>query len=338
MCFDADVRSELIKAGFISSAPHWHWERQFPGSIPVWDGVEFVFSGNFSDCEIVFVFDAIPEELSGRVFAKRNMFIASEPASVKTYQSEFLAQFDCVLTTDRNTRHPNVIFGQLGLPWLVGAYDADGKVLNKPMAIDDFREFRPAKSKLISVVSSSKAYTEGHRARLEFVEKLKSHFGCEVDVFGRNINGFGDKTEVLSAYRYHIAIENSSYPDYWTEKLSDPLLMLTYPIYHGCPNIGEYFTPGTLTQIDIADHDRALRTINAVIESDVARLAMPKLEEARRRILSEHNLFHILSSFARGASDSSSCKRCLFPEKSFARRRRKDRWSWDKLLAKMIRR
>ena len=73
--------------------------------------------------------------------------------------------------------------------------------------------------------------------------RLREHFGDRLDVFGRGINDFADKEEALAPYRYHISLENSSDKDYWTEKISDPLLTLTYPIYHGCENLEDYL-PG----------------------------------------------------------------------------------------------
>ena len=43
------------------------------------------------------------------------------------------------------------------------------------------------------MISSNKAFTDGHRQRLKFVEALKEHFGENIDVFGRGINSFADK-------------------------------------------------------------------------------------------------------------------------------------------------
>ncbi|WP_422040728.1 glycosyltransferase family 10 domain-containing protein [Roseibium sp.] len=306
----------MIRAGFVSSSPQWHWERQFPGSRPVWDGVEFVFSGSFDNCDIVFVFDAVPDDLSGRLSAPRSMFIASEPASVKTYNHDFLAQFDRVLTTDRSTRHPHVIFGQLGLPWHVGVWDNTGAMLSEPMTLDDFEVFQPTKTKSVSVVTSNKAFTEGHRARLEFVRRLKAYFGDEIDLFGRNINNFGDKLEVLSEYRYHIAIENSSYDDYWTEKLSDPFLTNTYPIYYGCANISQYFDLRAVSPFDLADEDGAIATIKRLIESDEAERVGEHMREAKRKVLREHNLFAILAKAASTVwSDTTGRRHSLFTER-----------------------
>lgn len=298
----------MIKAGFVSNIPKWHWIRQFPQPAPVWDDVLFQFGGDLESCDVVFVFDGIPEELSGRLNPRLAVFVASEPANVKSYLSGFLSQFDSVLTTDRATRHPQTAFGQVGLPWHVGAWSNSGALLDKPLGFADFETFHPPKTKLVSVVASNKAFTPEHRERLDFVRKLKDYFGDEVDVFGRNINGFGDKTEVLSDYRYHIALENCSYADYWTEKLADPFLTLTYPIYHGCPNIEQYFSSGALTQIDIYDFDSAIRSIKTVIESDLAETAQPALVAARRRVLYDHNLFAILAKMARQLKDEGKSR------------------------------
>ncbi|WP_320194769.1 glycosyltransferase family 10 domain-containing protein [Agrobacterium rosae] len=309
----------LIKAGFISSSSEWQWERQFPDNITVWNGVDFIFSGDFHDCDVLFVFDAIPLDMVGKIHANRSVFIASEPASIKTYHPDFLNQFDFVLTTDTTTRHRNVSFGQIGSPWHIGAWDNNGHLLSTPMNYRNFETLSPPKTKSISVVSSNKARTEGHRARLEFVQKLKSYFGTEIDVFGRNINGFGDKSEVLNDYRYHIAIENSCYPDYWTEKLADPYLSLTYPIYYGCPNITDYFSKESLAPIDIANPENAIVIIRDLIESDRAETARPHLEESRRRVLNEHNLFSILSVLTTDIVKMDRSMNDLEAEKYFSR-------------------
>ena len=60
-------------------------------------------------------------------------------------------------------------------------------------------------------------------------------------IFGKGINGFEDKWDTLRDYKYHIVIENSSFDDYWTEKLADNYLAECFPFYHGCKNINKYF-------------------------------------------------------------------------------------------------
>lgn len=305
----------VIRAAFVSSSSYWPWLRQFPNGDPVWGGVEFVFSGDLDACDVLIAFDALPDDLSGKLSVKHAIFVASEPLGVKRYDRVFLSQFDSVLTTDPGTRHHHVLFGQVGLPWHLGVYDPGGAHLDHAMTYDDLKTFHPDKDRLVSVVSSDKAFTEGHRVRLEFVEALKRYFGDEIDYFGRNTNGFGDKVEVLARYRYHIAIENCNYKDYWTEKLADPILSLTYPIFFGCPNISDYFSSGVLTQIDITDHDAALSAVKRLIESDVDERARPHLAEARRLVLNDYNLFAVLAPVAANVASKAPRARRLYSER-----------------------
>jgi hypothetical protein len=51
----------------------------------------------------------------------------------------------------------------------------------------------------------------------------------------------GASKEPLFDSMFHIAIENTSIKNYFSEKLLDCFRSHTVPIYYGCPNIGEYF-------------------------------------------------------------------------------------------------
>ncbi len=51
----------------------------------------------------------------------------------------------------------------------------------------------------------------------------------------------GASKEPLFNSMFHIAIENCSIKNYFTEKLIDCFQSRTVPIYYGCKNIGEYF-------------------------------------------------------------------------------------------------
>ncbi|MBN8183046.1 glycosyltransferase family 10 domain-containing protein [Roseibium aggregatum] len=309
-------------AGFLSSAQDWHWERQFPQSIPVWGDIEFIFSGDFEKCDVLIVFDGLPDHYCGNISAKSCVFVASEPSNVKTYESEFLSQFDLVLTTDRSCKHRAVQFGQTGLPWLVGAWSNQGALLKKPLNFDFFENFSPKKSKLVSVVSSDKAFTEEHRARLRFVEALKEYFGEKIDYFGRNINTFPDKMTVLSDYKYHIALENCAIKDYWTEKISDSFLTMTLPIYHGCPNISDYFEANSYKEIDVYDIQNSIKKIECIISKEVSEIEVADLKESRRKVLYEYNIFAVLTNVLRSAQfeDCGSRRRKKINSERFFRK------------------
>ena len=99
----------------------------------------------------------------------------------------------------------------------------------------------------------------------------------------------------LAPYRYHIALENSSDKDYWTEKISDPILTLTYPIYHGCENLEDYLPGDCFTRIDIARPEQAIAVIESVISSDKDKISQGALHHARQLILDEHNIFELVA-------------------------------------------
>lgn len=286
-----------VRAAFVSQHDAWPWKRQLPtGTCCVEDFEFFVPPG---DAEVVFVYDALPCARLDVPASALRVFVCSEPENVKRYNSLFLAQFDLVITADRQTPHPNKVFVQAGLPWHAGSMTDGGVLLAEPMQFEDFEKHDPVKTRLVSVVSSNKVFTEEHRVRLAFVEKLKEALGDQVDVFGRGIADFADKRDVLDSYRYHIALENCAIRDYWTEKLADPFLTLTFPIYHGCPNVLDYFSEGALRQIDIYKPDEAVAAIKDIIDSDLAERSRAELLEARRRVMYEHNVFALLAHTAR---------------------------------------
>jgi hypothetical protein len=93
------------------------------------------------------------------------------------------------------------------------------------------------KDKRISMITSSKDWTEGHRKRLEWVNRIYK----EVPIFGRGFAEVEFKEEALCDYAFSVVIENGQYETYFTEKILDCFLTGTVPIYLGAPDIGDYF-------------------------------------------------------------------------------------------------
>ena len=153
------------------------------------------------------------------------------------------------------------------------------------------------KDKNISVITSSKNGTVGHRQRLEFIRILKDYFGERIDIFGRGINEIEDKWDALDRYKYHIALENSTVEDYWTEKLSDAYLAGCYPIYYGCSNIEKYFDISSLAKIDITQPDQAIHIIESCLKEHRYENAQQHIKNARKDILNKYNVFPMVCSF-----------------------------------------
>ena len=109
------------------------------------------------------------------------------------------------------------------------------------------------KSKMISMIASNKNMCEGHRLRLEWVDRI----GDQLDLYGRGFKEIADKEEGLCDYMFSVAIENGQYETYFTEKLLDCFATGTIPVYLGAPDIGEHFNKDGIIDLteefDISD-------------------------------------------------------------------------------------
>lgn len=227
-----------------------------------------------------------------RVAPQNTIFLATEPKSVLVYPQKYLRQFGMVCTCQEQTHHPNVHLGPAILPWFVGYQENAEGVCNFTLDYDQLKAMKmPDKPKLLSVITSNKAFTQGHLDRIRFVEKLKQYYGDRLDVFGRGFRPFDDKWDVLAPYQYHIAIENSSQRYYWTEKLSDCYLAGTFPLYYGCTNVGDYFPRESFEPIDLRDFEKSVRIIDQTLTRQPS---LSATTEARRRVLEEYNLFEYI--------------------------------------------
>ena len=110
------------------------------------------------------------------------------------------------------------------------------------------------KTKVMSIMVSHKSYTPGHKYRHELVNYILKH-RLPIDIWGNgakiyrqrfpqcnNIYGdFKSMAEMCENYMFTIAIENTSHDHYFTEKIVNPFLYNTIPLYWGCKNIEKYF-------------------------------------------------------------------------------------------------
>lgn len=223
------------------------------------------------------------------------ILMTSEPESVVNYPKQYCDQFDIVYTSQKEITHHNLVTGPPLLPWFVGVETHNGKSEYTMRYEEIVNADTSVKTKNISVITSDKAFTAGHRARLRFVKKLKDALGEEIDIFGRGFREIGDKWQALLPYRYHIAIENCAADDYWTEKLSDAFLAGCHPIYYGCKNIEKYFDQQSMSTIDINDEEKAIDTIRKIAREDKYQSVLPYTQESRERCIGKYNMFSIIA-------------------------------------------
>lgn len=102
------------------------------------------------------------------------------------------------------------------------------------------------KNKLVSAITSNKNQTEGHKKRLQIINK----FSNKIDLFGRGFKEIKNKEEGLSDYKFSICIENGFYESYFTEKILDCFATATVPIYCGTPDIFNFFNKDGIIILD----------------------------------------------------------------------------------------
>ncbi len=153
--------------------------------------------------------------------------------------------------------------------------------------------YPPKKEKLCSMILSNKDFLPGHKKRIQFAGKVQEHFQDKVDVFGFGHNPILDKRDAIDPYVFSIAIENCFLDNYFSEKLTDVFIGNTMPIYHGCPNITEYFDEESFIRLDIDNIDKSISIIeNAFNNLEIVNVR--KIFDSRLRVLIEYNMFKFL--------------------------------------------
>jgi len=158
------------------------------------------------------------------------------PETIIRHSSKFgliLSHDPAVLRSCPNAR--KMLFGS---SWI-----SDNDALSIDVAKKEFK---------ISFLCGSKDTLEGHRTRQEVwfhqsrIRTPKVFWISSVAPIPSVDNNpmYPKDTSKILLFRdaqFHIAVENSIVPDYFTEKICDCFRTKTVPIYCGCPNIGEYF-------------------------------------------------------------------------------------------------
>ena len=119
-----------------------------------------------------------------------------------------------------------------------------------PKYIHDF----PKKNKLMSIMVSRKTFTDGHRYRHALVQNILNN-NLPIDIWGNGTDVYREKyannkylktsfksmEEMCKDYVFTIAIENTSHDHYFTEKIINPFVYNTIPLYWGCSTVENYF-------------------------------------------------------------------------------------------------
>ena len=276
----------------VSQIPGVIWQRELPTDLEH----EYVNTEEPVQADIHVVYGLrssldVPNRLSNA------LFIASEPPEIREYNLKILRRYRRVLapTFPYLSSLPNFVKISAIAPWWVGTHAGgrehyDEHTLDISLTREQLASpVSPVRDEL-SVIVSSKARTPLQQQRLRFVDYLERKM-THMDVWGEGRRFAADKADVLGASRYHLAIENSQHPGYWTEKLSDPILMSNFVFYQGDPDVGATFDTTAIEKIDCWDVDGSYRRISDIMAAD-AWTSSFEARESNRRALLEHQSFH----------------------------------------------
>ena len=244
--------------------------------------------------------------------AERTFFVVQEPPEIRKFDHAALALYGAVLSPPfRYLRRLDNLVQEVGLlPWRVGISIENPEPTIRASRADLEVDFLPTENR-VSVVTSGKSQTRQQIGRLRLIEYLMSRLP-ELEVYGRDSQLVQDKAEALKLNRFHIALENSSHLNYWTEKLTDPILMQTIVFYSGRNGWQHYFRgDGAILEIDVNRPKLTYELIRRTLDSCDYGAMYPTLRENKNRVLRQYNLHQavlrtVRSTHLRGMGGSSS--------------------------------
>lgn len=254
----------------------------------------FLLNAEQDDTQWLVVFDEPPKGFMTRVPNVRRILFITEPPEVKPYLGSYLRQFGIIISPFAMKNVPKGTLWQENpcLNWHYGIETADTPPTSHINSLAAWRDMTiPLKSKRLSVICSTKVYTEAQRKRIAFVEKLQKRFGNAVDIYGHGRNPISDKKTAIAPYKYHLVLENNYINNFWTEKLSDTYLGYAYPCYLGAPNLPACCPQGALLPLTPDADDANLDAIDRLLEVDPWETALPAIQRCRQWVLETTNVF-----------------------------------------------
>ena len=179
------------------------------------------------------------------------IFYNGENQRINWNACDFAFSFDYI-TDERHYRLPNWIW-----------YN-DPRLLLQPKP--DIEKMLDNKKGFCNMVVSNPHSSK----RIDFFHKLSKY--KKIDSGGRHLNNIGapvnDKLAFISQYTFTLSFENSSYPGYTTEKIFEPMIAASIPIYWGNPDVGKDFNTASFANWHQFGDDRQLIDFIIQLDSD----------------------------------------------------------------------
>ena len=223
---------------------------------------------------------------------EKTLGVIMEPSWTEHYQQRHILERYCNhIFFHKEINNPQYIYYPGLLPYHVDIEYGEN--------IDFYLNYSPRKTKKCSMVVS---YTENSNDSLTLYKK-RTDFAAtilqsqlDVDIYGNgwNLSGIQDKRlkghiqnkrNALEDYEFSIAIENCVETGYFSEKLTDCILLDCTPIYYGCPNI-----EGFLHNV------HALNNLNDITELSRILQTNP-LNQDKKLLATRYNLYKAITKY-----------------------------------------
>jgi hypothetical protein len=163
-------------------------------------------------------------------------------------------------------------------------------------------KYIPEKKNCMSLMISLKYQMPGHKYRHEIAKRILEE-RLPIDIFGRgcdiynttstHLKGNFKNIEPYESYDFHIAIENIRSNHYFSEKITNPLLCGTTPIYLGCKNINSYFSEEVIGLS--GDIDQDIKLLKNILREPEKYKRTIDVEKVKNRISFVKNVDSIFS-------------------------------------------
>lgn len=322
----------MININILTKFPDYHC--YLDDNVPFMDSGDYRFYEN-SQLDIIWdlvvVVEGINESLTFKVKSNGLWFVSGEPPMSREYPKAFLRQFDLQITSHKYKNLDNVLNTQQSLDWW---YAKSFKNRTHKYTLAQIEQLPISeKTKNISLISSSKKMMPGHNHRQSIIKQLKKDFPTQIDFYGGVDGDVEYKCDAIDDYRFCICIENSQIDDYWTEKIADPILGYSIPIYSGCTNIDSYFNKNGMFVFDVKNYNTLKRIIEMILENPESEYDK-KVEflKQNRSALVDYHMFNSIKRKLEGYGLSQENKNVnLKPAEEF------DTYKWLYLRTRFIR-
>ena len=278
-----------------------------PNNDGIIEGFKFYVNSDIKKCDYWIVRGTIQSNFAFvRCLSDQVIFLLDEAYEAAEYPELFLKQFNLIIGP-KNVIHHSYYKHYEMYPWLFKNISFTN-LLNSTIA---------NKHKDLCIIASDATWLQGHRNRFAFVNKMLGHFKDNIDIYGRGFNSFECKYEILKNYKYSICIENSSLPDYFTEKINECYLAECMPIYYGCTNIYDYYDMDTMILIDINNFKSAIDDIENAIKSNLWEKKLDKIRLMKNKYLEKYHLPISLVNILKQRKNNKERINLIFHKKFF---------------------